>query len=80
MQVKRIAEWSILQYFRPSLTYHLSLSLSFCLFLNGRFTQVLLYLKITMILTTALNEVLEMAIKNEPESFAKITVPYHMAW
>ena len=25
MQVKRYAEWSILQYFRPSLSYHLSL-------------------------------------------------------
>ena len=28
-------------YFRPSLSYHLSL---FCLFLSGRFTQVLLYI------------------------------------
>ena len=34
---------SILQYFRPSLRYHLSLRSLFWLFLNGRFTQVLLY-------------------------------------
>ena len=43
MQVKSIAECSngsILQYFRPSLSYHWSLR--FCLFLSGRFTQVLL--------------------------------------
>ena len=45
MQVKGIAECSkgsILQYFRPSLSYHLSLRPLFCLFLGGRFTQVLL--------------------------------------
>ena len=41
--VKSITEWSILQYFRPSLTYKLSLRSLFCLFLSGRFTQVLLY-------------------------------------
>ena len=41
MQVKR----SILQYFQPSLRYHLSLRSLFCLFLSGRFTQVLLYSK-----------------------------------
>ena len=38
MQVKSIAECSkgnILQYFRPSLSYHLSLRPSFCLFLGG---------------------------------------------
>ena len=33
-----------MQYFRPSLSYHLSLRSLFCLFLSGRFTQVLLYL------------------------------------
>ena len=41
-----IAEYSkgsILQYFWPSLSYHLSLRYLFCLFLSGRFTQVLLY-------------------------------------
>ena len=46
IQVKSIAECSIesiLQYFRPSLSYHLSLSSFLCLFLSGRFTQVLLY-------------------------------------
>ena len=45
MQVKSIAECSkgsILQYFRPSLSCHLS-DLCFGLFLSGRFTQVLLY-------------------------------------
>ena len=34
MQVKSIA--SILQYFRPSLIYHLSLRPLFCLFMSGR--------------------------------------------
>ena len=46
MQVKSIAECSkgsILQYFRPSLSYHLLRSL-FCLFLSGNFTQLLLYI------------------------------------
>ena len=46
MQVKSIAEcspWSILQYFRPSLSYHLSLRSLFYLFLSGRLRQVLLY-------------------------------------
>ena len=45
MQVKSIAECSrsILQYFPPLLSYHLSLRPLFCLFLSGRFRQVLLY-------------------------------------
>ena len=46
MQVKSIAECSkgsILQYFRHSLSYQLSLRPLFCLFLSCRFTQVLLY-------------------------------------
>ena len=46
MQVKSIAECSkgsILQYCRPSLSYCLSLRPLFCLFLCGRFTQVLLH-------------------------------------
>ena len=34
----------MLQYFRPSLSYHLSLRPLFCLFLSGRLRQVLLYL------------------------------------
>ena len=43
MKVKSIAECSkgsILQYFRPSLSYHLSLRSLFCLLLSGRCTQV----------------------------------------
>ena len=40
----RCSKGSILQNFRPSLSYHLSLRSLFCLFLSGRFTQVLLYL------------------------------------
>ena len=47
MQVKSIAECSngnILQYFRPSLSYHLSLRSVFCLFLSGRLRHVLLYI------------------------------------
>ena len=46
LQVKSIAEcsnWSSLQYFRPSFTYYLSLRSLFCLFLSGRFRQVLPY-------------------------------------
>ena len=46
MLVKSIAECSkgsILQYFQPSLSYHLSLRPSFCLFFSGRLRQVLLY-------------------------------------
>ena len=45
MQVKSIAECSkgsILQYFCPSLSYHLSLRSLFCLFLSGRLRQDLL--------------------------------------
>ena len=46
MQVKSIAECSkgsILQYFRPSLSYFLSLRSLFCLLLSGRLRQGLLY-------------------------------------
>ena len=53
MQVKSIAECSkgsILQYFRPLLSYHLLLRSSFCLFLSDRFTQVLLYMYVNIIL------------------------------
>ena len=39
----RCSKGSILQYFRPSLCYHLSLKYLFCLFLSGRLRQVLLY-------------------------------------
>ena len=49
MQVKSIAECSkgsILQYFQPSLSYHLSLRSLVCLFLSGSFTQALLYIYI----------------------------------
>ena len=38
----RMLQESILQYFRPSLSYHLSLRPLFCLFLSGRLGQVLL--------------------------------------
>ena len=39
----RMLQESILQYFWPSLSYHLSLRPLFYLFLSGPFTQVLLY-------------------------------------
>ena len=45
MLVKSFAEcssWSILQYFQPLLSYHLSISSLLCLFLSGRLRQVLL--------------------------------------
>ena len=38
----RMLQGEILQYFRPSTSYHLSLRPLFCLFLGGRFSQVLL--------------------------------------
>ena len=38
----RMLQESILQYFWPSLSYHLALRSLFCLFLSGCFTQVLL--------------------------------------
>ena len=47
MQIKSIAECSngsILQYFWPSLSYHLPLRHLFCLFLSGRLRPVLLYM------------------------------------
>ena len=40
----RMLHESILQYFRPSLSYHLSLRPLFCLYLSDRFTQGLLCL------------------------------------
>ena len=53
MQVKSITEcstWSILQYFRPSLSYQLLLRSLFCLVLSCRFThvpwRVILYVEI----------------------------------
>ena len=58
MQVKSNAECSkgsILQYFRPSLIYHLSLRSLFCLFLSGCFTQVLLYIVRKLLLLYANN-------------------------
>ena len=47
MQVKSIAKCSkgsILQCFRPSLSYHFPLRPLFCLFLSGSLRQVLLYI------------------------------------
>ena len=39
----RMLQENILQYFRPSLSYHSSLRPLFCSFLSGRLRQVLLY-------------------------------------
>ena len=39
---QKYCKGSILQYFQPSLCYHLSLRSLFCLFLSGRLRQVLL--------------------------------------
>ena len=36
----RMLQGSILQYFQPALSYHLSLRPLFCLFLSGRLRQV----------------------------------------
>ena len=59
MQDKSIAECSkksILLYFRPSLSYHLSLRPLFCLFLSGRLGQVFLYFKVLQTLKLILNK------------------------
>ena len=51
MQVKIIAECSIesiLQYFGPSLSYHLSLRSLFCLFLSGSLRQVTVVAKLNI--------------------------------
>ena len=45
----RMLQESILQYFRPSLSYHLSLRPLFCLFLSGRLRQGLLYWSYTFL-------------------------------
>ena len=42
----RMLKESILQYFRPSLSYNLSSRPLFCLFLSGRLRQVLLYVQL----------------------------------
>ena len=44
----RMLQESILQYFRPSLSYHLSLRPLFSLFLSGCLRQVFLYLDVTI--------------------------------
>ena len=47
MQVESNAECSkgsILQYFQPSISYHLALRPLFCLFLSGHLRQVSLYM------------------------------------
>ena len=48
MQVKSISECSNTFEIRPILSYHLSLRPLFCLFLSGRFTQVLQYYHIAI--------------------------------
>ena len=54
MQVKSITKCSmgsILQYFRPSLNYSLSLRSLFCQFLSGHLRKVLLYVKVCIYLS-----------------------------
>ena len=58
----RMPQESILQYFRPSLSYHLSLRPLFCLFLSGRFRQVLLYITFRWIICAALCSFMQLAI------------------
>ena len=72
MQVKSIAECSngsILQYFRPSLSYQLSLRPLFCLFLSGRFTQVLLYCQFDCRMTKIKPMSISFTAKSSPFSF-----------
>ena len=44
-----VSNGSILQYFQPSLIYHLSLRSMFCQFLSGHFTQVIKVDKFVML-------------------------------
>ena len=67
----RMLQESILQYSRPSLSYHFSLRFFICLFLSGRFTQVLLYFSHFLLeifavgtLWKHLNEMLPMSTHN----------------
>ena len=39
---RRMLHWSILRYFRPSLSYHLSITPLLCIFLSGSLWEVLL--------------------------------------
>ena len=65
----------MLQYFRPSLSYHLLLRSLFCLVLSGRLRQVLLYItlqigKSTILLNNAGSElsicvILNLQLKNQ---------------
>ena len=48
----RMLLWSILQYFRPSLSYYILFRPLFCLFLSGRLRQVLLYQNLVCWLTS----------------------------
>ena len=62
LQVKSIAEcskMSILQYFRPSLSYHLSLRSLFCIFLSGRLRQVFTVLSYSSVITYVLGDLVE---------------------
>ena len=71
MQVKSIAQCSkgsILQYFLPSLSYHLSLRSLFCLFLSGSFIQVLL-LKLFCLFGTG--------VKNKKKSIFEFGCPMY---
>ena len=54
MQVESIAEWSILQYSRPSLSYQLSLRSLLCLSSSGRFYTGFTVFKQYEILSTKL--------------------------
>ena len=81
MQVKSIADCSkgsILQYFRPTLGYHLLLRSLFCLFLSGRFTQVLLYVygvpkKIEMVLSGTNNKCFGLEIRKIIFNYAHLS-------
>ena len=82
MQVKSIAEFSkgsILQYFRPSLSYHLSFRSLFCLFLRGHFTQVLLYFNL-FLASTLRDETAEMLIQQGLEEIAQAPTSEQIAF
>ena len=71
MQVESIAECSkgcILQYFRPSLSYLLSIRSLLYLYLHGRFTQVLLYWNIPPFLQDPWPSVLLLHVKHNAPS------------
>ena len=71
---------SILQYFRPSFSYHLPLRRLFCLFFSGRFRQVLLY-QINILDHQTCESVWNTCIQNmKCTIFLRMWNPFNFGW